>query len=219
MEIASQSSYRRLLRLRVSCPGWFLVGLALALPAMATSATASKPLHRQPTPGVLPRSVAAENGRAGTPGWLGPLATNRAAEVYASATDASPGSELAVHVSTVPVASYRVLVYRLGWYGGVGAREVACLPSCSGSERGSAEAIPGPELTGRIVAGWPVTDTVRVGRDWVSGYYLIRVLLVDGPQAGSSATTYFVVTSPRRTSRMLIQVPVLTWQAYNSWGG
>src|SRR5262249_36379520 len=160
-------------------PGWFLVGLALALPAVATSATPLTPaLGPQGSRGAGPHSVAAENGRAGTPGWFGPRAENRAAEVYASATDASPGSQLAVHVSTVPVASYRIRVYRLGWYGGVGAREVACLPSCSGSERGSAEAIPGPEPTGRIVAGWPVTETVRVGRDWVSGYYLVRVLLL-----------------------------------------
>jgi hypothetical protein len=160
-----------------------------------------------------------ENRRAGTPGWLGPSATNRAAEVYASATDVAPGGSVAVHVSTSPAARYRVLVYRLGWYAGAGARRVACLPSCVGFEQGTAEAIPASEATGRIVAGWPTTDTLKIGRDWVTGYYLIRVLLLDGAQAGKSATTYVVVTSPRRNSKMLIQVPVDTWQAYNGWGG
>ena len=146
-------------------------------------------------------------------------ATGQAAEVYASATDVAPGGEVAVHVSTLPEARYRIIVYRLGWYRGVGARKVLCLPSCSTSKRGKAEAMPTPESTGRIVAGWPTTDTLKIGRNWVSGYYLIRVLLLDGTQAGNSATTYLVVNSPGRDSKMLIQVPVLTWQAYNSWGG
>lgn len=200
---------------------WFLAGLTVALTSVVTSDAAVSGLPVRPPVGSAAQShtVAGENRRAGTRGWFGPSATNRAAEVYASATDVMPGGEIAVHVSTVPESRYRVLVYRLGWYAGVGAREVACLPNCSGSERGNAEPIPSPESSGRIDAGWPVTDSLRIGRNWISGYYLIRVLLLDGPQAGSSATTYFVVNSPRRTSTTLIQVPVLTWQAYNSWGG
>ena len=106
-----------------------------------------------------------------------------------------------MHVSTLPEARYRIIVYRLGWYRGVGARKVLCLPSCSTSKRGKAEAMPTPESTGRIVAGWPTTDTLKIGRNWVSGYYLIRVLLLDGTQAGNSATTYLVVNSPGRDSK------------------
>jgi hypothetical protein len=66
---------------------------------------------------------------------------------------------------------------------------------------------------------WATTDTLAVDPAWVSGYYLIRVLLLDGPQQGRSATTYLVVESPNPDARMLIQVPVNTWQAYNAWGG
>jgi hypothetical protein len=139
--------------------------------------------------------------------------------VYASTNDVAPGGTVSVHVSTSPAASYRIVVYRLGWYGGVGARRMACLPSCSGSRRGTTEAMPSPEPTGRILAGWPNTDTVTIGRGWVSGYYLVRALLLNGPQSGRSATTYVVVNARRRDSKILIQVPVLTWQAYNSWGG
>ena len=47
-----------------------------------------------------------------------------------------PGDSVSLHVSTAQGASYRVLVYRLGWYGGLGARQVACLPSCGGAEVG-----------------------------------------------------------------------------------
>jgi hypothetical protein len=193
--------------------------LVLALASVLVSAGSGGAELRQQLPGGHLSAVATENRLVGTPRWLGRPATGRAAEVYASATDAAPGAEVAVHVSTVPEASYRIVVYRLGWYGGVGARRVLCLPSCSGSEVGRAETMPSPEPTGRIVTGWRTTDTLTIGRSWVSGYYLIRVLLLDGPQAGNSATTYVVVNARRRDAKMLVQVPVLTWQAYNSWGG
>ena len=164
-----------------------------------------------------PPTVVTENARPGTPGWLGPLAPRPAAEVYASVTDALPGDSVGLHVSTAPAMPYRVLVYRLGWYGGVGARQVACLPSCDGQAQGTA--MPDPVQTQHgIVAGWPVTDTLQIDKSWVSGYYLVRVLLLDGPARGSSATTYVIVNSPTPT-KMLVQVPTNTWQAYNAWGG
>ncbi|HEX3291500.1 MAG TPA: N,N-dimethylformamidase beta subunit family domain-containing protein, partial [Gaiella sp.] len=162
---------------------------------------------RPPQPALENRlsAVGAENRLIGAPRWLGPLASDRAIEVYASTNDVAPGGTVSVHVSTSPAASYRIVVYRLGWYGGVGARRMACLPSCSGSRRGTTEAMPSPEPTGRILAGWPNTDTVTIGRGWVSGYYLVRALLLNGPQSGRSATTYVVVNARRRDSKILIQ--------------
>ena len=68
-------------------------------------------------------------------------------------------------------------------------------------------------------AGWPVTDTLTVDPTWVSGYYLIRVLLLDGPQPGASATTYWSSTRRSPTRACSSRCPVNTWQAYNPWGG
>lgn len=164
--------------------------------------------------------IVRENLRPGTPGWLGPIVRDRGAEVYASATDALPGDTVSLYVSTTPAAQYRVIVYRLGWYHGAGARQVACLPSCSGAATGVAEPMPPADSsTGEIVAGWPVTQQLQIGGTWVSGYYEVRVLLLSGPEAGQSAVTYVIVRQPRSRSAMLVQVPVNTWQAYNSWGG
>jgi hypothetical protein len=180
-----------------------------------------RPHRRPPSPVAVaqPSPVVAENARAGTPGWLGPDATGRAAEVYASATDALPGETVALHVSTEPDSMYRVLVYRIGWYDGVGARQVTCLPSCSGGKLGATQPIPASADDGLTVANWPTTDSLTIDPSWVSGYYLVRVLLLSGPQEGNSATTYVIVNAPSPTSHMLVQVPVNTWQAYNNWGG
>jgi hypothetical protein len=192
-------------------------GLLLVLAAgllVVLAATASA--------GVSPRAagpVALENHRPGTRGWLGPLATGRAIEVYSSASDAVPGDSVDVHVSATPSAHYRVLVYRLGWYAGVGARRVACLPACKTGELAVSEPVSPPDSSGYVSPDWPSTDRFTVGADWVSGYYQVRALLLDGPEAGRSATTYLVVRQPRSSSAMLVQVPVNTWQAYNGWGG
>jgi hypothetical protein len=163
--------------------------------------------------------IQAENAHRGAVDWAAAPNTDGAVAVYASATDARPGDEVDLHVSTTPAAGYRVLVYRLGWYGGDGARLVTCL-GCDTPREGASQPVPSPSpWDGYLDANWPVTDRLVVGSDWVSGYYLVRVLLLDGPDAGQSATTYVVVRQPRSTSAILVQVPVNTWQAYNGWGG
>jgi hypothetical protein len=184
----------------------------VALAALAVVASSARATAHPGNP------VAAENALDGTPGWLGRPAGN-AIQVYASETDVTPGTTIDVHVSTQQGALYRVLVYRLGWYGGVGARLAACVPSCRGAVAGHPEPVPAPDSAGEVTARWPVTDRIEVGADWTSGYYLVRAELESGAQAGGSATTYVVVRSAHSRSRMLVQVPVNTWEAYNGWGG
>lgn len=203
--------------------GAALVVVLCAVPIGSAGALKVKPKpkpHKHPPPHVVvpPPPVVTENLKPGTPGWFGVAATGRAAEVYAGATDAMPGDSVALHVSVADDATYRILVYRLGWYGGVGARQVACLPSCDGAEQGVRQPMPVHETNGAIVADWPTTETLTIDPAWVSGYYLIRVLLLTGGQTAHSATTYVIVNS-KQNAKMLIQVPVDTWQAYNGWGG
>jgi hypothetical protein len=166
-----------------------------------------------------PTEIASENARAGTVAWDGPEATAPAIEGYASEVSVGPGDLLHFHVSTSPEGRYRIELYRLGWYGGLGGRRVECLPGCQSAEQGIAQPIP-KDFTKSTRADWPVTDTAEVGRSWVSGYYEARFVLTSGPEAGRASETYFVVRAPPgRRSQILVQVPVNTWQAYNDWGG
>jgi len=56
---------------------------------------------------------------------------------------------------------------------------------------------------------------------WTSGYYLVEAVLTSGPDAGRVATTFFIVHENQQPigSRILVHVPVNTWEAYNRWGG
>jgi hypothetical protein len=142
--------------------------------------------------------------------------------VYGTEIGGRPGDAIHLHVSTA--WRYRVLVYRLGWYGGAGAREVACLPDCSSDEQGRAQPVPPSPVSALeppLRAGWPVTDTVQTDPSWTTGYYLVETLLTTGPSAGRVATTFFILREPAASpgSRILVQVPVNTWEAYNAWDG
>jgi hypothetical protein len=134
----------------------------------------------------------------------------------------APGGVLHLHVSAAAGNRYRVEIYRLGWYGGLGGRLITCLPSCGTDRAGvSQPSAPPPDpLTGMVDAGWTVTDTVNTGSNWVSGYYLAELHLTTGPDKGGAGQVPFIVrAAPGDSSSILVQVPVNTWQAYNGWGG
>jgi hypothetical protein len=182
---------------------------------------------------AAPASIQAENALAGTPGWRysdapwGSTAQQYAGQVatiagYTADQSVAPGGQLQLRVGTAPGLRYRVEVYRLGWYAGAGARRMACLPSCAGDRAGVVQpAPPAPDpVTGIVRAGWAVTDTIAVGADWVSGYYLAQLVLTSGPDAGTARWVAFVVRAPAGSrAKVLVQVPVNTWLSYNGWGG
>lgn len=170
-----------------------------------------------------PNAVALENSREGTTAWLGRPAEGEAIEGYSSEVSVSPGEVIHFHVSTRPAARYRIDLFRLGWYHGRGGRRVLCLPSCRGSEAGNSQPLPPPPSADRglpVRAGWPVTDVATVRPAWLSGYYEARFVLTSGAHADRGSQTYFIVRAPAsRRPQILVQVPVNTWQAYNTWGG
>jgi hypothetical protein len=174
--------------------------------------------------GVAPNPIQSENALPGADpaAWLPPAYTATAVQGYASEESVAPGEQVHLHVSSNDGDRYRVEVYRLGWYGGAGARLLTCLPGCGEDEPGRSYGRPQTNpITHVVSAGWPVTDTISVPSAWVSGYYyaLLRVTS-GGDDTGARGYVVFIVRDPpARRSQILVQVPVDTWQAYNPWGG
>ena len=171
-----------------------------------------------------PNPIQVENAQSGNGSaqWLPPHVPTTRIQGYASEASLLPGEDIHLHVGTAAGDRYRVDVYRLGWYGGSGARLVACLPSC-GSDKpgqvfGTDQADP---ATGVVRAGWPVTDVLTLPAASTSGYYHAVLRLTSaGDDTGAIGYVPFIVREPPgRRSQILVQVPTNTWQAYNPWGG
>ncbi|GAA4914286.1 N,N-dimethylformamidase beta subunit family domain-containing protein [Streptomyces coeruleoprunus] len=161
--------------------------------------------------------IAAENSRAGSAAWK-VLPDDRTAskdrlgqiQGYASATSVAHGESIAFHVSLRTPQPYRVEIHRVGHYGGSGGRQVATSPRLRGEPRPTPKPRPG---TGEIVCDWPVSWTLRVPADWVSGIYLAVFHAEDGHRS----CTPFVVRDTSRASDLLVVLPFATYQAYNQW--
>jgi hypothetical protein len=179
-------------------------------PTMSARAEASNPIVR-------------ENKRAGTAALRSLFSNARggAAEGYTSEQSVSPGGVLQLHVSTLPAAKYQIRIYRLGYYHGLGARLLTCLPTCRGALQGTPHprgGTPDP-TTGLLRANWPVTTTFRVPRTWVTGYYVLQLILRSGPQAGRVMNLSTIVRHGPHAGRLIVVRDVNTGAAYNSWGG
>ena len=153
--------------------------------------------------------VALENQRAGTPGWeLQNPALGHEIEGYAEAASVAPGETVRLHVSSAS-PRFTVQVYRMGWYGGAGARSVLEFRGMPGGPR----AIPKPRpQDGLVECDWPVSCRVPVGSDWVTGVYLAKLT---GSRDGKQSFIPFVVREASggrgaRRARLLVQCSVNT---------
>jgi hypothetical protein len=121
------------------------IAAILAAGALATSAPPNPIQVENAQPGADPAS------------WIQPAYTATSIAGYSSEISVLPGQIVHLHVRTSAGQRYRVEIYRLGWYGGSGARLLACLPSCGGDEGSQPYG-----TTDGFRADWPVTDAFTV---------------------------------------------------------
>ena len=174
--------------------------------------------------GAADNPIQIENAREGDWNWQRAFAApapTGSIDGYLGAISAAPGDTVTVHASTQPAATFRVEVFRIGWYDGVGGRLLTCAPGCATSVQGSPQSTPSPDpTTGLVRANWPTSTSFTVGSDWVSGYYVVNFVITSGPNSGKATWTPLVVTPPPdRSKQILVQATVTTWEAYNNWGG
>ena len=154
--------------------------------------------------------IIVENALPGEESWkLDDPAMQREIEGYASATSINVGESINLFVSTA-APSYTIHIYRMGYYGGLGAR----LMTPNGVTR-SGFLQPPPVLTnGRADCQWLSPYAVNTA-GWTSGVFLAKLTASTGKQS----YIIFVVRDDARPSDYLFQSSVTTYQAYNNWPG
>lgn len=186
--------------------GAFLRPLAIGLGCLVCSVAMANP-------------ITSENKLPGDPAWeLTNPAFHREIEGYANQTSVQAGNSITFFVSTDdPQTS--MSIYRVGWYGGVGGRKVWG-PFIANTSR---QATPIPDANGLIDANWSPSAVAQVpylpaGNPgaWTSGFYVCKLT---GLTTGYQAYIPFVVREPGRRSDFLFNSGVLTYAAYDFWGG
>ena len=129
---------------------------------------------------------------------------------YAAHPSVQLGESLDFHVSTAPAIAFKVEIYRLGDYGGLGARWMAESPTLAGVRQ--AGPVTDPD-TGMISCAWTPSWTLQVPQTWTSGAYLATFTTEDGQRS----LTPFAVRDDARKSDFLVVLPFSTYQAYNQW--
>ena len=197
-------------------------GVTVASPNPVPRAVRLAPAPLPAVPAGCPKSypsTVVENARPGATDWTigtGPQASpytsdiTGAVSLYTTQTSAACGESVGLKISSaMPVT---LTAYRIGYYGGLGARKVWTSPDpVATSLQAGATTDP---TTQQVSTTWPVSAQVAITGDFVPGVYLLEAS--DGVNAAYAPLT---VRDDTRRHDVLIQQATATWQAYNSFGG
>jgi outer membrane protein assembly factor BamB len=162
--------------------------------------------------------IVCENSKPGTPRADWDVSGGGDPSIQGFATDISVDVGDTVHFKIdTPATAYHLDIYRLGYYGGLGARHVdtvapsAPLPQVQ-------PACPTDPVTELVDCGtWNESAAWNVPADAVSGIYVAK--LVRDDVSGAASHIVFVVRDDASHSDLLFQTSDTTWVAYNDYGG
>jgi Bacterial Ig-like domain (group 3)/Fibronectin type III domain len=164
------------------------------------------------TPATL-NAIQIENSQPGDPNWgdVTEPPTPAAISGYGSQISVNHGQSIDFYVTTT-AASVQMDVYRMGWYGGAGARLMQSLGSFPGVNQ--PQATPDP-TTGMVSENWTKTTSLSIPSSWTTGVYLARLKASNG----YGGFIFFVVRDDGGREPILFQTSSNTYQAYNVYGG
>jgi hypothetical protein len=159
--------------------------------------------------------VACENTLPGTPEseWGIDGAGDPSIQGFATSMSVNKGDTVNFKIKST-TASYKIDVYRLGYYGGDGARRVASGLAPTGTS--TQPACLKDASTGLVDCGnWSVSRSWTVPSTAVSGVYVARLTRNDN---GGASHITFVVRDDASSAAVVFTTNDATWQAYNTYG-
>jgi methionine-rich copper-binding protein CopC len=211
------SRYGVLSRPRAVLARLSIIGLVLVLGFTLPYVLPAPPASAAPCDAPVVNEIACENTKAGTPRSQWDITGSGSASIQGFATDISVnrGSPIGFKVKTTST-TYRLDIYRMGYYGGAGARLVATVTPTTFLNQ---PACLSQASTGLVDCGnWTQTASWAVPASAVSGIYFAKVVASTAANAAASHIV-FIVRDDASTSDVLFQTSDTTWQAYNDYGG
>ncbi len=163
--------------------------------------------------GVESQTIITENDKPGTEAWkIDPPQWSGNVQGFFDTTDAVAGQKVGAYVSSA-APSFRMIAYRMGWYGGAGARQVWASGTIRGQVQPACPVTPGINMVS--CANWTRSLTVKITSAFVPGDYLFKLV-------GSGAQESYIrltVSDPSSHAAYLVVAPSMTEQGWNSYGG
>jgi hypothetical protein len=134
---------------------------------------------------------------------------------FATEFSVADGEDVVLKIKT-DALDYRVDIYRMGYYGGAGARKVATIAPNAPLPQTQPSCLT-DAATGLVDCGnWAESARWPVPPGAVSGIYFAHLVRTD---TGGDSHVFFVVRDDDGGSDLLFQTSDTTWQAYNRYGG
>lgn len=167
--------------------------------------------------GLASNRIVCENSKPGTDPVIWDIRGAGDPTIQGFGTDISVnvGATIGFKVST-PAPSYRLDIYRTGYYQGLGARFITTV-SPSATLPQSQPPCASEAATGLTDCGnWGISASWAVPSTAVSGVY---IAVLHRNDTGGESHIIFVVRDDASRSDVLFQTSDPTWQAYNTYGG
>jgi len=164
--------------------------------------------------GVESHEVERENAQQGTTAWEIPASMSTVViQGFADHVYAAAGDTVGLYVST-PSTRFRVEAFRMGYYGGAGARLVWASNDIVGRKQAPCQMTNATNMVS--CANWTRSLRLRVTSAFVQGDYLLKLVA-----SGGIGESYVPLTvwDPASHAAYLIKNDIFTWQAWNPYGG
>ncbi len=161
--------------------------------------------------------IVCENQLTGNPPSEWDVSGSGDASIQGFATDISVnrGQTVGFKIDTAS-SNYRLDIYRMGYYGGLGARKIATVTPSAPLPQSQPSCLT-EAASGLVDCGnWGVSASWAVPPTTTSGVYFAKVVRID---TGGASHIFFVVRDDSSTADLLFQTSDTTWQAYNQYGG
>jgi hypothetical protein len=167
------------------------------------------------TPAMV-NDIVCENSKPGNPSsqWDTNGAGDDTIQGFATDISINQGGTVFFKINT-DAKAYTIEIYRIGYYGGNGARKIATIsPSVALPQRQPACIT---DNTTRLVdcGNWSISASWPVPSNATSGVYIAHLIRSD---TGGDSHIVFIVRSDSSHSAMLFQTSDESWQAYNTYG-
>lgn len=166
---------------------------------------------------AAPNPIVCENALPGAPRSAWDVGSGAASiQGFATHVGVQAGDTLQLKVDT-PASAYHADIYRLGWYGGLGARLIATIHPVVALPQKQPACLSNAAVGLVDCGNWTVSMRWTVPSDAVSGVYEAKLVRDDGVVAANRVM--FVVRNDASTSPILASTSDETWVAYNTYGG